>query len=82
MIFPIRCFSCNKVIGDSWLKYLELVEKEKEKEEQSQEKSYPTLNKYYAQLNSKIETPESKALNTLGMTRYCCRRHFLTHVDI
>lgn len=82
MIFPVRCFSCNKVIGDCWLKYLELVKEEMEKEQQSGEKSYPVLNKYYAELASKVETPQSKALNTLEMTRYCCRRHFLTHVDI
>ena len=31
MIFPVRCFSCNKVIGDCWLKYLELVKEEMEK---------------------------------------------------
>lgn len=36
--------------------------------------------KYIAQLESKI-TPE-KALNTLGVTEYCCRRHFLGYVNI
>lgn len=26
MIIPIRCFSCGKVIGSKWEKYLELIE--------------------------------------------------------
>lgn len=82
MIFPVRCFTCGKVIGDCWTKYLQLVEEETNKEEQSGEKSYQVLNKSYAELTDKVKTPQSKALDQLQMTRYCCRRHFLTHVDI
>eukprot|EP00285_Hemiselmis_virescens_P010617 CAMPEP_0173388948 /NCGR_PEP_ID=MMETSP1356-20130122/11140_1 /TAXON_ID=77927 ORGANISM="Hemiselmis virescens, Strain PCC157" /NCGR_SAMPLE_ID=MMETSP1356 /ASSEMBLY_ACC=CAM_ASM_000847 /LENGTH=74 /DNA_ID=CAMNT_0014345971 /DNA_START=41 /DNA_END=265 /DNA_ORIENTATION=- len=25
MIIPVRCFTCGKVIGNLWLKYLELL---------------------------------------------------------
>ncbi len=82
MIFPIRCFSCNKVIGDCWFKYNELIKEETKKQEESGEKSYPTLNKHYAELDINIQTPQSKALDALNMKRYCCRRHFLSHVDI
>lgn len=28
MIIPIRCFSCGKVIGDLWERYLTLIEEE------------------------------------------------------
>ncbi|KAF4553706.1 DNA-directed RNA polymerases I, II, and III subunit RPABC5 [Elsinoe fawcettii] len=28
MIIPIRCFSCGKVIGDLWERYLELLGQE------------------------------------------------------
>jgi DNA-directed RNA polymerase subunit N (RpoN/RPB10) len=28
------------------------------------------------------KTPEGVVMDNLGMTRMCCRRHFLTHVDI
>ena len=27
-------------------------------------------------------TPRSEALDDLGLTRYCCRRMILTHVDL
>ena len=26
MIIPVRCFTCGKVVGDKWQKYLELVQ--------------------------------------------------------
>ena len=28
------------------------------------------------------DTPEFKVLNALGLKRYCCRKHMLTHVDL
>lgn len=27
---PVRCFSCGKVVGDKWEKYLNLLEKEED----------------------------------------------------
>ena len=35
------------------------------------------LTKDYAE-----KTPEGVVLDSLGLTRICCRRHMLTHVDI
>lgn len=54
MIIPVRCFTCGKIIGDKWEKYLEYLK----------------------------EDEESKALDKLGLHRYCCRRMILTHVDL
>ena len=28
------------------------------------------------------KTPEGEVMDNLGLTDLCCRRHFLTHVDI
>ena len=30
MIIPVRCFTCGKVVGDKYLKYLELVKENKD----------------------------------------------------
>ena len=30
----------------------------------------------------KDKTPEGEVMDDLGLTDLCCRRHFLTHVDI
>ncbi|AFZ79100.1 DNA-directed RNA polymerase II, subunit N/8 kDa, putative [Theileria equi strain WA] len=55
MIIPVRCFTCGKVIGHLWEKWLEML---------------------------KENVPEGQALDDLGLTRYCCRRMILTHVDL
>lgn len=55
MIFPVRCFTCGKVIGHLWEEYARRV--------------------------SRGESP-GKVLDDLGVKRYCCRRMFLSHVDL
>ena len=74
MIIPVRCVTCGKVIGNKWNKYLELIN------------SNPSLSTQPNTLNinsDKIEkTIEGKVMDQLGLKRYCCRRHILTHVDL
>ncbi|KAH7098872.1 8 kDa subunit-domain-containing protein [Auriculariales sp. MPI-PUGE-AT-0066] len=52
---PRALFSCGKVLGDKWNRYLELLATDK---------------------------TEGEAMDALGLTRYCCRRMVLTHVDL
>ena len=54
MLIPVRCFTCNKVIGNKWDPYCTLCE----------------------------SMPEKDALDKLGLTRYCCRRMLLSHVNV
>jgi DNA-directed RNA polymerase subunit N len=55
MNFPIRCFTCGKVINPLWEEYTIRIKKEEE--------------------------PEA-ILDSFKLKRFCCRRMFLTHVDI
>jgi DNA-directed RNA polymerase subunit N (RpoN/RPB10) len=73
MIFPIRCVSCNNVIAGKWLAYVEKV-KEYRRSNGKTEMEYLTA--------TTTKTAEGKALDDLGVRRPCCRRHFLTHVDL
>ena len=73
MLFPIRCVSCNAVIAGKYEAYLACVA-EYRKREGKQEMEYLT--------NTTIKTPEGKALDELEVKRMCCRRHFLSHVDL
>ena len=73
MIFPIRCVSCNNVIAGKYLAYLEKV-KEYRRETGKTDMEYLTA--------TTIKTAEGKALDDLKISRPCCRRHFLTHVDL
>ena len=73
MIIPIRCVSCNNIIAGKYLSYIDLVDKNRKKEGKT-EMEYLT--------STTTKTAEGKALDELGLNRPCCRRHFLTHVDL
>ena len=73
MIIPIRCVSCNNIIAGKYLAYLDLVNENRKKEGKT-EMEYLT--------STTTKTAEGKALDELGINRPCCRRHFLTHVDL
>lgn len=77
MIIPIRCFTCGKVTGDKWCGYLRFVKEEKEKRGESNEDTILNVNS-----DEIKKTAEGAALDKLGLTRYCCRRMLLSHVDL
>ena len=81
MIIPVKCFTCGNVLADKYRYYKQEVRKLKYQENMEIEKvRYLTtvdLN------NSKVDkTPEGVVLDSLGLGKYCCRRHMLTHVDL
>ena len=71
MIIPVRCFTCGKILGDKWNYYVKEIEKDG-KEESVLNVNAKTLQK----------TKEGKALDNLGLKRYCCRRMMISHVDL
>tara|TARA_X000000368_G_scaffold418815_1_gene420142 strand:- start:6380 stop:6610 length:231 start_codon:yes stop_codon:yes gene_type:complete len=75
MIIPIKCFTCGKVLGDKYLFYIKKVKELKSAEGVTEEVVYLTE-------NTTEKTAEGKTLDELGLNKICCRRHFLTHVDI
>ena len=74
MIIPVRCMTCGKVIGNKWEKYQEVIKSNSKFSKQPE-----TIN-----IRSKNvkKTIEGLAMDELGLNRYCCRRHMLTHVDL
>ncbi|MBP2031142.1 DNA-directed RNA polymerase subunit N [Methanohalophilus levihalophilus] len=54
-MIPVRCFTCGKVIANSWEEFKRRVDGG--------------------------EDPAS-VLDDLGISRYCCRRMILTHVEL
>ena len=83
MIIPVRCFTCGKVVGNKWESYLELCGTEGKTE-----RSLIVLIITIMGLNSSVKfdflfsSLPRQALDELGLTRYCCRRMVLTHVDL
>ncbi|KAA0008702.1 MAG: DNA-directed RNA polymerase subunit N [Thermoplasmata archaeon] len=66
MIIPVRCFSCGKVIGSVYEEFKRRCEEYKKAIESGEKPK---------------ETPK-EILDDLGITRYCCRRMLLSHVDL
>lgn len=70
MIIPVRCFTCGKVLASMWKYYEEEVKKlEEEKSNEAQDAHFEGVSK-------------KEILDKLGLTKICCRRHMLTHVDM
>lgn len=76
MIIPIRCFNCNKLIASKYRRYQKKI-----KEMGVSEGTIVTASEENRDLLMK-ETPQMKVFDELGIERICCRRHFLSQVDI
>lgn len=81
MIIPVKCVTCGKVIGDKYRYYLNKV-REKKLEEQPGGDDVAIDNVLYLTKHNIKKTPEGQVLDDIGFNKMCCRRHFLTHVDI
>ena len=77
----MKCFTCGMVIADKYRFYIEEVRKKKfakglNKDSNDIDKVLYLTKEFHE------KTPEGEVLDELNMTKMCCRRHFLTHVDI
>jgi DNA-directed RNA polymerase subunit N (RpoN/RPB10) len=80
MIIPIKCFGCGGFISDKWIKYTELVNTYRVQDGNINE--IELLDADTLKSKTKYMTAECKALKDLDVHRICCRRHFLTNVDL
>lgn len=70
MIIPIRCMTCGKVLADKWNYYVENTKNEEE---------HNIIN---TNVKNVKKTKKGEVMDKLGLKRYCCRRHILTHCDL
>mgnify|MGYP001296559168 CR=1 FL=1 len=74
MIIPVRCFTCNRVIGSKYEKYLQIIATEPENENIISGDPEVDLSK---------DNIYQKAFKEIGIQdRYCCKRHMLSHIDL
>ena len=76
MIIPVKCFTCGMVLADKYRFYTEEVRKKKIAKSMNVDKVLYLTKEFHD------KTPEGEVLDELDMNKMCCRRHFLTHVDI
>ena len=75
MIIPVRCFTCGKVLAHLWEDYLqELQEKHNINEE--------ALKRREIVGNIDDKSIEAVTMEKMGIKRYCCKRMFISHVEI
>lgn len=76
---PIRCFSCNKVVGNLWEKYKSMIGNNESDDLDDDISNYK--NNDNNSNNTRDNNIKEQVLDKLGLVRYCCRRMLLTHVD-
>jgi DNA-directed RNA polymerase subunit N (RpoN/RPB10) len=80
MIIPVKCFTCGKVLADKHEWYMSQVRERKLQEEGEDSCNINTVS--YLDINKVKKTIEGKVMDELCLTKMCCRRHMLTHVNI
>jgi len=76
MIIPIRCFSCNKIIASKFKRYQELLS------EMNLDKDGKKSEKMHDMDDEKTNKQTTEIFKILGIERYCCKRHLLSHVNL
>jgi DNA-directed RNA polymerase subunit N (RpoN/RPB10) len=78
MIIPVRCFTCNKVISDKWVPFVNIVNEKKK----NNSEFIKDLDIEYIDLKNPKKSIEGEAMDELELHRYCCRRMFLGNVHL
>lgn len=76
MIIPVKCFTCGNVLANKYRHYLAEVRKKK------LSKGLQVDRVIYLTKDNIEKSAEGEVLDDLRLFNMCCRRHFLTHVDI
>ena len=79
MIIPVRCFTCGNVLASKYLYYKKRVNEERIKQNINETIIISAENINNPEIKN---TPEKIVLDELKLTRYCCRRHLISQVDI
>lgn len=78
MIIVVRCISCGKVLADKWLYY----QRECAKIDADLQKKGVDLENDKLRYFDRSYAERKELMERLGITRMCCKRIFLSSVDI
>lgn len=78
MTIAVRCYGCGKVIGSKYEFYKRRVAELRKKENRPAD----DLNIINFASQELDKTIEGRVMDDLGLTRICCRKIFLGHVDL
>ena len=81
MLIPVRCFTCNKVIGHLWEEYQAKIQKAYQDMGIDEKERIVKFN--ISKTNQlKQKTLEGKILDEMGLNKYCCRTILISTVDL
>lgn len=70
MIIPVKCFTCNKLLGNKWNEYKKESSRIKEEKENSKITEEESINQ------------SMKLFEKLDLNRYCCRSVIMSTLDM
>jgi len=73
---PIVCYTCHRPISGKWNTYLKLVKGNRAEDGRPEKDELVYLS------STTKKTAEGRAMDEIGLTSECCRRHFLTHAGV
>jgi len=82
MIIPVRCFTCNKVLGDKWNYFKKELEKNDKEENEFTIEDISIPENEENPLRYFDDNKQKQILEKLGITKMCCVRHFISHIDL
>ena len=82
MIIPVRCFTCNKVLADKWNYFKKELEKNDKEENQFTIEDISIPENEENPLRYFDDNKQKQILEKLGITKMCCVRHFISHIDL
>jgi len=71
-LIPVKCFTCGAVIADKYACYQSMVRQQKKIKNITEDVHYLTK-------SNKEKQIEAIVLDDMGISKMCCRRHFLTN---
>lgn len=90
MIIPVRCVTCGKMLADKWRTYqIKTGAREDDDEKSNKSKKKASSSTSASKTSGGAAASETagaasrkQAMDELGLVRYCCRRHFLSQVEL
>ena len=77
MIIPIRCFTCGKLLANKKQYYDKELIRKKLTSKDADDSLILNIN-----IDEVKKTPAGQAMDDLGLTRMCCRKTMLTHIEL
>lgn len=84
MLIPIKCFSCGKLLGDLWNYYIKEKNRLLNEKNKNRKVTLEDINISNEDIMIKHfdDNVSADILDKLEIKNICCRRHFLSTIDL